>query len=96
MKCPVCVEENLSSTLVESGGLRTTLVHYPAFHDKDGNRHVHNANTATAAYRCSNGHTFTVKKIQGSCWCGWPEDAKEEVHLLPAHDGPSQRISLES
>lgn len=69
MKCPDCVKEGLKSN-VYPGHSYTTAMFCRPYYDEDGKLHVHDMNTTTTSYYCSNNHTWS-KSHQGSCWCGW-------------------------
>jgi len=63
---------------VEALGSSVTSAYYAPYFDTDGRRHHHDANVIRSALRCANGHTIVLpEKIAGSCWCGWPANAKE-------------------
>ena len=70
MKCPECLTEGKTSTVIVSGGYNTAM-HYPAFYDADGRLHDHNANVTTEVCHCSNGHAWKHKLKRPACWCGW-------------------------
>ncbi len=69
MICPECSKEGQKSTVYPGGSLRTCMNFNP-FYDQDGKYHLHDANTTTTNYRCSNGHAW-IESRRGSCWCGW-------------------------
>lgn len=71
LKCPTCVEEDKESFIRVFPGSRTALFAQP-FYDKEGRYHVHDPNVTTYNYKCSNGHEWSDRKIDGICWCGWP------------------------
>ena len=57
MKCPECIATNQRS-MVHDQGSWTTAMGWSPYWDEDGNRHVHNPNTITTGYHCSNGHDW--------------------------------------
>lgn len=63
MICPECRIEGLRST-VNSGMSMTTGMGYTSFWDEDGVHHVHDPNTTTTSYLCSNGHEWGESKIR--------------------------------
>ena len=71
MSCPKCKEAGEQHRVFDLGG-SSTLLHYSPFFDESGKRHVHDPNTLTLSYKCSNNHTWTEKRKR-SCWCGWPD-----------------------
>lgn len=73
MKCPECVKEGKTSIVLDPGYGVTTAMCVHAYWDEDGKRHVHNPNTRTVHYSCSNGHDW-VDSRRGSCWCGWGKE----------------------
>lgn len=67
MRCPVCVAQSERSTVRHDGYARRTLMGYsPGYYDEDGawvkNR---DPNTTTQGYRCSSGHYFEIKSLEG-------------------------------
>lgn len=90
MKCPVCIQENLESTLKESCGT-TTAAGYAHFYDEDGKYHCHNGNTTAWDYECSNGHRFSTLS-EGSCWCGWNKGGNFRVKVWGKEPGGSTLI----
>lgn len=64
MKCPVCVEQGLRST-VTPGRCFQTLMAHQSYYDKDGNYHFHDPNEIRTSYSCSNGHKWkTIKHVR--------------------------------
>ena len=59
--CPGCEEEGERST-VERRYCRTTTMAVSVWYDEDGQEHREDPNTETCTYRCSGGHTFTLKR----------------------------------
>lgn len=70
MKCPECGKQGLKSTIQVGNSSATLMRAYP-FYDEDGNRHMHDPNTVSTEYACSNGHDW-VGHSRRFCWCGWP------------------------
>lgn len=72
MKCSECVKEGKKS-IVNVGGTTVTAMATQHYFDEDGKEHVHNPNTYSTTYFCSNGHTWGEgeRKI---CWCGYNDD----------------------
>ncbi len=68
-KCPICEQAGKTSIVHDHGGYSTLAAVVP-FHDEEGRHHVHDNNTTTNNYTCSNGHDFSHES-HGSCWCGW-------------------------
>lgn len=65
MKCPVCIEKGLKSSVYPGGGSCTAMYCAP-YYDKDGKYHNHDMNTSTFGYSCSRGHRWSVSS-NGSC-----------------------------
>lgn len=65
MKCPVCVEKGLKSS-VYPGMMTSTAMYCPPYYDEDGNYHSHDGNTHTTNYSCSQGHTW-AESSKGTC-----------------------------
>jgi hypothetical protein len=76
--CKECKAAGKRSKVFEEG-CTTTLVHCPPFYDEEGKRHVHDVNTSTVGYQCSNGHHWSGNVPKVPCWCGWPEARALEV-----------------
>jgi hypothetical protein len=74
MKCPECEKLGFKSC-VYPNGCSVTAMCSNNYYDENGKYHVHNMNTRTTHYTCSNGHSW-VEDTTGSCWCGWPENEK--------------------
>jgi len=62
MKCSECEESNQVSKVYMQGG-STTLMAYTTYWDEEGIYHDHDPNTHTRSYTCSNGHSWTIKRI---------------------------------
>jgi hypothetical protein len=72
--CAVCADKGLKSTVVHKGGSET-MMGVAAYYDTAGRYHVHNPNTRTHKYQCSNGHLWSVEADARRCpaeGCGWP------------------------
>lgn len=65
MKCPVCEEQRLKST-ISTGGVMTTLMAYPRYYDENGKLHHHDNNRQTTEGVCSKGHKF-LYQYENSC-----------------------------
>jgi len=61
MKCPECVKEGLRSR-VSFGATSTTLMGVSRYYDEDGKLVVHDPNTRTTRYNCSEGHVWIVRE----------------------------------
>lgn len=57
LRCPVCVEQNLRSS-VHSQGTTATCLGFRPYHDEDGVYHSHDPNRRTTYYLCTNDHSF--------------------------------------
>jgi hypothetical protein len=68
MTCPECVKEAKRS-VVYVGASSVTCMMYEHYFDEDGKEHVHNPNTTSTHYSCSQGHSW-VEGTRGKCWCG--------------------------
>lgn len=69
MICPVCKDQNRTSTVI-SGGTEMTCVGFFPYHDAQGVLHVHNPNKHTTLYSCSNGHKFVHSYYADCPSCG--------------------------
>lgn len=65
MKCEKCVEEGRKSRIYEPGGGATTLAYYAPYYDEEGTRHIHDGNTTTSEWSCSNGHKWSFRTRSG-------------------------------
>jgi len=70
MKCPVCEENALKSTIVPMGG-SSTMMYCDPYYDEEGVYHDHDYNSTNSAYRCSNGHVWTCISYQRCPSCDW-------------------------
>lgn len=66
MKCPVCVEKQLKST-VTSLGSSVTTAYFPPFYDEEGEHHIHDYNTVRQGYKCSKGHVWGITLDRSPC-----------------------------
>ena len=64
MKCPVCDEENKKSRVYPEGSMETCMGYVP-YYDEDGHYHVHNRNSRTTGYHCSEGHCWDIITRRG-------------------------------
>lgn len=62
MKCKTCQEQGLTSKVFDQGST-STLMAFSMFWDEGGVRHVHDPNTHTYLYSCSNGHRWAEPTI---------------------------------
>lgn len=69
--CKECEWEGRKPTRIFSMSSRSTLAYCPPYQDESGRTHIHDTNTLTHAYKCSNGHSWEEKGPNGTCWCGW-------------------------
>ena len=76
MKCPVCIKQDLKSKLYGGDSCFITAMSGGEFYDEGGVSHRHDPNTSSYGYRCSNGHSFIIKRRIGCC-DEWP--AIEEI-----------------
>ena len=78
--CPTCQKEKRTSTVREVEVCAVNLVYYivDRFWDSEGRYHVHNPETHSFPYECSNGHTWAEDYPCPSCWCGWPNGPRTE------------------
>ena len=72
MICKTCQEKGELSSVYVGAGMRTLLA-VQSFYDPEGKYHVHDGNTTTTSYNCTNGHNWWESN-KGSCWCGWPTE----------------------
>ena len=71
MKCVECGKQGWKSNVYPGTG-STTLMYCAPFYDEDGRHHIHDSNTTTRSYTCSQGHEWR-EDSSGTCWCGWPD-----------------------
>lgn len=82
MKCPECVATGQASTL-QIGPTFSTAMYSAPHYDEDGEYHMHDLNTRTTSYSCSNGHSFS-QNVDPTCpnrnceWGKTPEQIAEE------------------
>ena len=75
VRCPECMKRQMMSTVEVVGQFRTMMTPTVYF-DEEGRQHIHDPNTVTSTYQCSNGHRWQQGQ-KGYCWCGWPENRNE-------------------
>lgn len=71
MECKQCRSESKEWEKIHPTGSRRTMMGVERFWDKQGDYHVHDRNTVTRGFRCSEGHRWESKSKDGLCWCGW-------------------------
>jgi hypothetical protein len=69
MICKICKKMGLRSIIKELAQCVTTLAHCEPWYDEDGRYHIHDCNTISITYQCSNGHEFITKSKPHQCWC---------------------------
>ena len=65
MKCPICIQLELKSTL-NVGSSWSTVMNWQPYYDEEGNYHDDDPNTITTDYRCSNDHKFAESTRMGN------------------------------
>ena len=85
MRCPVCVQEKLKSTLRIGNSISSLLSENNGFYDENGKYHRHSNNQITTEYFCSNEHKF-IHQPQARCWCGWI-GRDEYLHIIEDEPG---------
>jgi hypothetical protein len=65
--CQECKKEGKKSRVYVGGGM-TTLMGVSSFYDEEGRYHMHDPNTTTTDFSCSNGHRWTESR-RNPCWC---------------------------
>ncbi len=70
IKCPECVKEGKTSRLYSEQGGATTDMAWECYYDEKGRYHMHNPNSKSWFYKCSNGHSVCVSKLSGCKSCG--------------------------
>lgn len=76
MKCPACEREDLRSC-VYPGMSTSTLMYFAPYYDEDGNYHMHDSNTHTTHYSCSNGHNWSESSTGRCPSCDLGKDSKK-------------------
>lgn len=81
MICKQCADEGKTSRVYPPGAELVTCAYYPPFYDEQGKYHVHDGNWRTGQYRCSNGHRWTVSRIDRCPYqgCSWNDQQLEAV-----------------
>ena len=75
MKCPVCSEKNMKSSIYV-GMSTSTLMYCTPYYDEDGNYHSHDSNTHSTSYSCTKGHQWSESST-GTCpSCDFGKDSK--------------------
>lgn len=79
MICQECDKQGLKSKVYGGDIGYTTAMYCRPYHDEDGKYHLHDFNTTSYGYECSNGHTFT-RTIRKECpTCGdWTKVKENE------------------
>jgi rubrerythrin len=78
MKCPECVASGKKSRITP-GMASITAMHCAPYYDEEGVYHLHDFNTTTTNYGCTNGHQWRETSPPNQCpGCEWP-DVKEKV-----------------
>jgi hypothetical protein len=76
MKCPVCVEKNLKSS-VYPGMSTSTLLWCPPYYDEEGKYHCHDGNNHKTDYNCSQGHVWSESNTGVCPSCDFGKDSKK-------------------
>lgn len=75
MKCPVCSEKSMKSS-VYVGMSTSTLMYCPPYYDEDGKYHSHDSNIHSTNYSCTKGHQWSESST-GTCpSCDFGKDSK--------------------
>lgn len=74
MRCPVCVEQGLTSVVHVPQGGYSTLMAGVSYYDKEGAYHHHDPNSHTATYSCSNGHRWRRVTYNRCLNCDYNEE----------------------
>ncbi len=69
MICEQCQQDGKTST-IQVGISGSTLVWCPPFYDEQGIYHIHDSNTITTQYKCSNGHNWAESTHKECPTCG--------------------------
>lgn len=69
MRCKICVEQGLKSTFYPGTAHSTLLGGDFNYYDSDGNYHMHDPNTITQEFSCSNGHRYLESRKQKCPTC---------------------------
>ncbi len=80
MFCNKCIEEGEASIITPSGSSSTSMYSDP-YYDGEGLYHNHDANTYSAGYHCSRGHTFIIDLKSGCRNCDYGNT--QTVKFLP-------------
>lgn len=69
MRCSECEEKGRTHTVRDLGS-SSTLLGSQRFYDEQDKFHIHDLNTITTVYRCSNGHVFKIEEKKKCPTCG--------------------------
>jgi predicted RNA-binding Zn-ribbon protein involved in translation (DUF1610 family) len=70
MICPQCAAQGLQSCVYVGYG-STTLLYCQPYYDTAGRYHIHDSNTTTQYFSCSNGHQWSQVAARQPCpTCG--------------------------
>lgn len=75
LKCPLCVAGNQISR-VYIGPSTTTLMTTMEYFDEQGTYHLHDPNTISREFSCSNGHRWQEQTVRSCPACGERPDRK--------------------
>jgi hypothetical protein len=81
MECKFCKEEGKTWTRIERIFGCRTLMHHKPYYDSSGKYHNHDRNKITTTYRCSNDHSFDVRRMKASTCCSEVSDEIISVTL---------------
>jgi len=70
IKCPVCVEQGLTSEVHDQGTMQHMCFFQP-YYDKEGIYHDHDHNKHATEYHCNRGHSWTKVWFKVCPSCGW-------------------------
>lgn len=77
MICQRCQAEGKRSTIQCPGFGVSTLMCSDEFYDESGKLHHHDPNSTAMTYRCSNGHSWTVRKKTRCPSCDYNNEQEE-------------------
>ena len=78
MRCPVCVEKDLTSMVSSSPGFRSTdSCGGMEYWDEGEKLHVHNPNSTTRRFCCTNGHDMLMVQYDTCPSCDYNEGTTE-------------------
>lgn len=95
MKCPVCAEQNLKSSVHPDGFGAVTAMYCAPWYDEEGRYHKHDMNTHTRGYSCSLGHRWVVSSGSKCPSCEWQieESVKIETTVSTASIRPGGGVN---